>query len=160
MLHESQEKTGPEKYSVGVDHLLTQASTRMSTFLHVSSTGVHLDTELDPARKYSLGDRGRLWIPVELVSEVSETRAQSWIFLGDRPSANPSFYTDGHAFTRVKHRSSLGHRIRSRRSPGLRAGKRCGNQESGFPEVRIEADSRIATRAESRNRMMYKWTRE
>ena len=62
--------TGPEQYSVGVDHQPAQASQRMGTLLHVSSTGVHLGTELDPARKYSLGNRGRWWIPVELVSKV------------------------------------------------------------------------------------------
>ena len=37
------------------------------------------------------GSRGRWWIPVELVSKVSETREQSWILLGDRPPAYPSF---------------------------------------------------------------------
>ena len=67
---EQKGRTGPEKYSVGVDHQPTQAFQRMGTLLHVSSTGVHLGTELDPARKYSLGNRERWWIPVELVSKV------------------------------------------------------------------------------------------
>ena len=52
-----QVETGPEQYSLGVDHPPTQASTRMGAVLPVSSTGVHLGTELDPARKYSLVDR-------------------------------------------------------------------------------------------------------
>ena len=66
-IHEFQEssgRSGSRKYSVGVDHQPTQASTRMGTLLHVSSTGVHLGTELDPARKYSLGteeDCGFQW---------------------------------------------------------------------------------------------------
>ena len=59
------------------------------------------------------------------------------ILRGSQPSANLSFYTAGHGFTRVKRRSSLRHRIRSRsvtEAENRRFGERCGNQKPEFPK--------------------------
>ena len=95
---------------------------------------------IDFARKYSLG--------AEMVDssgtgfQSSETRGQSWILLGDRPSANPSFSTDGHAFTRVKHRSSLGHRVRSRWPPDLKTGVKMWNFVADVPHRRPTKNQR------------------
>ena len=47
--------------AAGVDHQLTQASHGWARFLGVSSTGGHLGTGLDSARKYSLGAELDLW---------------------------------------------------------------------------------------------------
>ena len=53
---------------------------------------------------------------------------------GSRPPAYPSFYTDGHAFRRVKHRRSLGHRIDSARKYSLGANKMVDSSGTGFKD--------------------------
>ena len=90
-------------------------------------------------------NRNRAWFLVETGPE------QYSVFRGSRPSANLSFYTAGHGFARVKRRSSLRHRIRSRSK--IQSGwprRRCGFQGSWNLKSR---DTRAQTRVSLRNRL-------
>ena len=84
--------------AAGVDHQLIQASQRMGTFFRRVKHRSSLGHRIRLRQEIQSGSRERWWIPVELVSKVSETRKQSWILLGDRPPAYSSFSTDGHVF--------------------------------------------------------------
>ena len=140
----SKGRTGPEQYSVGVDHQPTQASQRMGTLLNVSSTGVHLGTELDPARKYSLGNRERWWIPVELVSKV----VRPWNSPGYSSGIDHQPTQASQRMGTLLHVSSTGVYLETELDPvghqTENREERCGNQKSGFPRMRIKVHSRAA----------------
>ena len=95
----------------------------MGTFFRRVKHRSSLGHRIDSARKYSLGAEtpGPSLLGGTGTLTGTGTVPDNTPCCGSRPPAYPSFYTDGHVFRRVKHRSSLGHRIDSARKYSLGA---------------------------------------
>ena len=80
---------------------------------------------------------------------------------GSRPPAYPSFYTDGHVFRRVKHRSSLGHRIDSARKYSLGPEKMVDSSGTGFQSSETREQSWILPGESSTSlpKLLHGWAR-